>query len=87
MSSENDGILQFPRLVDSEVSTCIETNNDEFINTKERIAKISFLIENEERNKVENTTVLCDFPILMNINYKLKSACSQIEESIKNLSK
>ena len=75
-------LIRLPILIDSEISSSIITLNDDLISTKERIAKIELLIRNEN-NENEKFSLNCDYSNLSNIAYKLKSACIQIEDTVK----
>jgi hypothetical protein len=78
-------IINFPKLVDSEINSNIVTLDNNLKTVKERISKVNLTIM--KGNNLENISSLCDYPDLVNINYKLKSAISQIEESIKHINK
>ena len=78
-------IIKFPRLVDSEINSNIITLDNDLKTIKERISKFNLTIM--KGNKLENISSFCDYPELVNIHYKLKSAVNQIEESIKHINK
>jgi hypothetical protein len=80
-----DEIIKFPKLVDSDISSNIITLDNNLEVTKEKITKVNLSIL--ENGKLSEIITYCDYPNLVNINYKLKSACNQIEESIKNINK
>ncbi len=80
-----DEIIKFPKLVDSDVTSNITTLDDNLQTVKEKITKINLTIL--EKGRQSDISTYCDYPNLVNINYKLKSACNQIEESIKNINK
>jgi len=91
-----NGIIQIPKLVDSSVSSGIITLDNEFKNEKQRISKISLTLTEEvshytgspsDKKSFNNLNFICDYSNMVNISYKLKSTCNQIEESIKQLSK
>ena len=85
--SEKSEILEFPKLIDSSVSTGIITLDEDYSFSKERQTKINLTILHPENNKYENLNFACDYSNLVNVAYKLKSTCSQIEQSINNLTK
>lgn len=79
-------LIEFPKLIDSSVTSGIITLNDELKNTKEKQTKITLnILDPDRNNKNEELNFFCDYSNLVNINYKLKSTCTQIEESIKHL--
>jgi hypothetical protein len=80
----SDNLIKFPKLVDSSVETSIITVNENMTNSKDRNIKINLSLLNEN-NKIENLKMFIDLSNFTNLNYKLKSACNQIEDSIKNL--
>ena len=80
-----EGIINFPKLVDSEINSNIVTLDNNLITVKERISKINLTLMNG--NNLEQISSHCDYSDLVNINYKLKSAIIQIEESIKHINK
>jgi hypothetical protein len=86
MSSDSE-IIEFPKLIDSTVSSGIITLNEDSVSTKERQTKITLSILHPGNLKKENLCFSCDYSNLVNIAYKLKSTCSQIEQSIQHLSK
>jgi hypothetical protein len=71
--------ITFPKLVDSSITTSIVTLENDFSVSKDRISRLNLIIDSK--------TIACDldYPNLVNLNYKMKSACNQIEEYIKNL--
>ncbi len=83
-SHENNHLINFARLIDSSVETSIVSLNENLINSKDRNIKINLTLLNED-SKIENLKMFCDYSSLINLNYKLKSACNQIEESIKQI--
>jgi hypothetical protein len=76
-------IIKFPKLVDSSIETSIVSLNENMINSKDRNIQINLTLL-QENHKIENLRMYCDYSTMMNLNYKLKSACNQIEESIKH---
>lgn len=82
-TNEYNQLITFPKLIDSSIETSVISLNENLINSKERNIKINLTIL-DENNKLENMKMFCDYSSMMNLNYKLKSACNQIEESIKN---
>ncbi len=82
--SSNKEIIKFPCLIDSEVSSSVITLNNEFVNEKEKITQISLTLL-DDTNNLQNIKYFCDFSNMVNLNYKFKSACSQIEECVKTL--
>jgi hypothetical protein len=76
--------IEFPKLVDSSVITGIETLDNDFILSKERKTRLNLTI-NEGPDHQNTISCNVDYPNLVNLNYKLKSACNQIEEYIKTL--
>jgi len=78
-------IINLPKLVDSSIETSIVSLEENLTNSKERSIKINLTLLNEN-NKIENLRMYSDSSTLMNLNYKLRSACNQIEESIKYFS-
>jgi hypothetical protein len=86
MSSDSE-LIEFPKLIDSSVSTGIITLDEDYSFSKERQTKINLTILHPENNKCENLNFACDYSNLVNVAYKLKSTCNQIEQSINNLTK
>lgn len=82
----NNDYISFPVMIDSSVANGIITLNDDLINLKERHTQIEIILMNEN-NKKDKLDMLCDYNSLVNINYKMKSACNQIEEYIKHMAK
>jgi hypothetical protein len=81
-------LISFPKIVDSSVTSSIITLNDEFQNPKQKSTEITLsLSTNNNSQDLDSLRFFCDYPSLVNINYKLKSLCSQIDESIKNQTK
>lgn len=80
-----NGLISFPNLVDSSVSSSITTLNNDLINPKERNAMISLTLE--DKVSLEEITMMCDYPTLVNLNYKLKSMLQQIENSVRSINK
>jgi hypothetical protein len=80
-----DEIIKFAKLVDSDITSNITTLDNNLEISKDKLSKINLtVLENGRLNEI---STYCDYPNLVNINYKLKSACNQIEESIKNINK
>lgn len=77
-----DGIIGFSKLVDSSVSSGIFTFNSNE-NPKEKNINITMDLL-DESNKIEKLNFGCDYYTMVNLNYKLKSALNNIEDSIKN---
>jgi hypothetical protein len=86
MSGDSE-ILEFPKLIDSCVSTGIITLDEDYSFSKERQTKINLTIFHPENNQYENLNFACDYSNLVNVAYKLKSTCNQIEQNINNLNK
>lgn len=83
-------LIHFPKIVDSEVQTGIITLNENGENLKERVFKVNLSLTefnpNDGVSETKNLNMVSDFSTMVNLNYKLKSACHQIEESIKIIS-
>lgn len=81
----SDEIIQFPKLVDSSISSGIITFNS---NENPKDKNINMNLELlEENNKISNLNFALDYFTLVNLNYKLKSALNNIDDSIKNYAK
>jgi hypothetical protein len=78
----SEEIINFPKLVDSTVSSGIITFNS-LENPKQKYVNLTFDFL-EPNNKISKLNVGCDYYSVVNLNYKLKSALNNIEESIKN---
>jgi len=77
-----DEIINFPKLVDSSISSGIITF-DSNENPREKIINMDLELL-EENNKISKLNFGVDYFTLANLNYKLKSALNNIDESIKN---
>lgn len=78
----SDEIINFPKLVDSSISSGIISFNS---NNNPREKNINIDLELlEENNKISKLNLGIDYFTLVNLNYKLKSALNNIDESIKN---
>ncbi len=95
-TDNTNNIIQFPKLVDSSVSSSIITLDDGLNNPKQRVSKINLVVSagnnsnsNSNSNNLNNnsSTYICDYPNMVNLSYKLRSTCKQIEESIKQIVK
>lgn len=82
--ADSNEIIHFPYLVDSQVKSGIITLNQDFQNTKERLTEISLQLEGTDQQR-RDLKFFCDYPNLVNLNYKMKSACNQITEAIKTM--
>jgi len=78
----SEEIINFHRLVDTSISSGIITY-DSIENPREKniIIKMDIM---EDNNKISKLNFGCDYFTLVNLNYKLKSALNNIDESIKN---
>lgn len=79
--SDNNNIINLPKLVDSQVTSGIITLNENRENLKERQSTINLVLENDILN------FYVDYSDLVNISYKMKSALNSIDLSINNLAK
>ena len=88
--TEISKIIAFPKLIDSEIETGITTLNNNHINEKEKIIKLTLKINewdyNYDKFESKDLKFHCDFDTASNLNYKLKSSLNQIEEMIKYIS-
>ena len=88
--SQTSRIIQFPKLVDSAVETGITTLNNDLVNERQKVMKITLEVNewdyqyNKEENKIFK--FYCEQETVSNLNYKIKSALNQIEEVIKYIS-
>jgi len=77
-------LIQFPKIVDSDVQAGIITLNENNENLKERLVKVN--LKTTEYSEFDgsldskNLNMIADYTTIVNLNYKLKSACHQIEE-------
>ena len=80
-------LINFSRIVDSDVQTGIITLNENNENLKDRIVKVNLKINEFNANngvlETKSLNMISDYSTIVNLNYKMKSACHQIEESIK----
>lgn len=83
--SEED-VLNFTKLIDSNIETGIITNDIDLRNPRERFANCS-LEFNELNGDISHTNFLIDYDTLFNLNYQLKSMLNQIDQTIKNFNK
>ncbi len=79
----SDGLIKMKNLVDCSVESSVITLNEEMKNERERQIKFNLVLEKE--GKLTNLDFLCDFHDLINMSYKFKTACNQIEQAINNL--
>jgi len=80
--SQAQDILNNPKLVDSSISCGIITFNSNE-NPRHKIMNITMHIL-DNKNKITQINTDCDYYTAININYKLKSALNNIEDTIKN---
>ena len=79
-------VLDFLKLIDSNVKGSIITNNQDMKNTKEKISECSLTLNNINGN-IEHFNFFIDYETLYNLNYQMKSMINQIDDSIKNFGK
>jgi hypothetical protein len=79
----SDGLIKLKNLVDSSVQSSVITLNEDMKNERERQIKFNLVLEKEGR--LTDLNFLCDYHDLINMNYKLKTACNQIQQAINNL--
>lgn len=75
-------LINFPKLVDSSISSGIITFNS-IDNPKDKIINMNLEVL-EENDKISKLNFGVDYFTLVNLNYKLKSALNNIDDSIKN---
>ena len=79
MSEEE--VINFPKLVDSNIETGVITYDIEHNNPKERFVTCSLEL-NELNGDITHTNFVVDFDTLFNFNYQLKSMVNQIDQTI-----